>query len=91
MAPPIAAEAASVADLLAGASDRVTVSDGAGTSGARLERMQIDGVPHVVTYVDLDSDRAMRAAGCLVPAALLLWDVPDLLVPVTNEPIDLPT
>ena len=114
------AEAASVDDLLAGATDREPITDGAGKSGARLERVRIGGVPHVVKYVDLDSDWTMRTAGCLVPAPLQLWrrgvldrlparldqpivgvaqqgrgaallmrDVADLLVPVTDEPIPL--
>jgi hypothetical protein len=120
--PNAPAEAVSVADLLAGATDREPITDSAGKSGARLERVRIDGVPHVVKYIDLDSDWTMRTAGCLVPASLQLWrrgllarlpqcldqpivgiaqdgrgavllmrDVADLLVPVTDEPIDLPT
>ncbi|WP_019877116.1 phosphotransferase [Sporichthya polymorpha] len=122
MALPTAAEAASVAELLAAATDREPILDAAGKSGARLERVRIDGVPHVVKYVDLDSDWTMRTAGCLVPAALQLWrrgvlaclpdcidqpivgvaasergaallmrDVGDMLVPVCDDPIDLPT
>lgn len=116
--PNAPAEAVSVEDLLAGATDREPITDGAGKSGARLERVRIDGVPHVVKYVDLDGDWTMRTAGCLVPAPLQLWrrgilaalpdcidqpivgvaqagrgaallmrDVADLLVPVSDGPI----
>ncbi|MBA3743677.1 phosphotransferase [Sporichthya sp.] len=121
-APNAPVEASSVAELLADATDREPITDGAGKSGARLERVRIEGVSHVVKYVDLDSDWTMRTAGCLVPAALLLWrrgvftrlpacidqpiigvaayergaallmrDVADVLVPVSDDPIDLPT
>ncbi|HUR73706.1 MAG TPA: phosphotransferase [Sporichthya sp.] len=120
--PNAPAEAASVADLLAGATDREPITDGAGKSGARLERVRIEGVPHVVKYVELAADWTMRSAGCLVPAPLQLWrrgllaalphcidqpivgvapldrgaallmrDVAELLVPVTDDPIPLPT
>lgn len=119
---PSTAEVASVTELLANATDREPITDAAGKSGARLERVRIDGVPHVVKYLDLASDWTMRTAGCLVPAAVQLWrrgilarlpecldqpivgvavydrgaallmrDVGALLVPVTDEPIDLPT
>jgi hypothetical protein len=74
VAPPNSpAEAASVDELLAGATDREPITDGAGKSGARLERVRINGAPHVVKYIELDSDWTMRSAGCLVPAPLQLW------------------
>lgn len=110
-----------MADLLADATDREPITDGAGKSGARLERVRIGGVPHVVKYVELNTDWTMRSAGCLVPAPVQLWrrgllaalpdcidqpivgvaphgqgaallmrDVADLLVPVSDEPIPVP-
>jgi hypothetical protein len=114
--------AASVDELLAGATGREPMVDGAGKSGARLERVVLDGRPHVVKYVGLDDDWTMRAAGNLVPAPLTLWrrgilerlpaclhqpivgvavdgrgcallmaDVGEWLIPVTDEPIPLDT
>jgi hypothetical protein len=112
---------ASVADLLAGASE-ATPLDSVGKSGARLERVSIDGKPHVVKYLDPESDWTMRASGfdgfapvelwrrgilhalpaCLrqpivavaedavvegPPAALLMEDVSDWLVPTTDDPV----
>lgn len=115
-------ESESVNALLAHATEREPITDGAGKSGARLERVRIGGLPHVVKYIELDADWTMRSAGCLVPAPLQLWrrgllaalpdcidqpivgvaphgrgaallmrDVADLLVPVSDEPIPLPT
>lgn len=125
MAEPLAAPptlSASVGELLAGAVGRAPITDGAGKSGAHLERLCLDGEPYVVKYVDLATDWTMRTAGCLVPAAQQLWargllaqlppcidqpivgvaphdrgaallmrDVAHLLVPVSDEPITLPT
>ena len=84
--PPVAA---SVEELLAGATDRAPILDSAGKSGARLERITIDGRPFVVKYLDLAEDWTMRAAGDLGGATLTLWRrgllarLPDCL----NQPI----
>lgn len=81
--------AASVEELLAGASDRNPIVDGAGKSGARLERVVIDGEPYVVKYLHLADDWTMRAAGDLRGAAFTAWRrgllarLPDCL----NQPI----
>lgn len=64
--------AGSVAELLAGATG-ATAIDSAGKSGARLERVSIDGEPHVVKYLDPDTDWTMRAAGVDGSATLELW------------------
>ena len=64
--------AGSVDELLAGATD-ATAIDSAGKSGARLERVSIDGEPHVVKYLDPDTDWTMRAAGVDGSATLELW------------------
>ena len=64
--------ASSVDELLAGATD-VTEIDSAGKSGARLERVTIDGEPHVVKYLDPATDWTMRAAGVEGSTTLELW------------------
>jgi len=58
-----------VETLLAGASDREPILSGAGKSGARLERVVIDGQRYVVKYLHLADDWTMRAAGDLSGAA----------------------
>lgn len=81
--------AASVDELLAGASDREPMVDGAGKSGARLERVVIDGERYVVKYLHLVDDWTMRAAGDLSGASFTAWQrgllarLPDCL----NQPI----
>ena len=63
----------SVETLLAGASDREPIVGGAGKSGARLERVVIDGERYVVKYLHLADDWTMRAAGDLSGAAFTAW------------------
>jgi hypothetical protein len=65
--------AASVEELLAGATDREPIVEGAGKSGARLERVTIDGQRYVVKYLDLAEDWTMRVAGDLAGFSLTLW------------------
>ena len=65
--------AASVADLLADATDRRPFADSGGASGALLERVRIGGQPHVVKHVGPEDNWLMRAAGLLVPAPLTMW------------------
>jgi len=65
--------AGSVEELLAGATEREPLVDGAGKSGARLERVTIDGQRYVVKYLRLADDWTMRAAGELDGATLTLW------------------
>jgi hypothetical protein len=112
--------AESVDELLAGASEREPISDSAGKSGARLERVLIDGVPHVVKYIRRADDWTMRAAGDLRSTTYTVWsrgllhrlpdcinqpivalardgdgcavlmrDVGEWLVPVSDEPVPL--
>jgi hypothetical protein len=70
-------DAAPVADtvevLLADATERVPIEDGAGKSGARLERVLIDGEHFVLKHLSLTDDWTMRAAGDLGGAPLALW------------------
>jgi len=63
----------SVAELLAGASEREPIVDGAGKSGARLERVVIDGRRYVVKYLRIADDWTMRAAGDLAGATFTAW------------------
>ena len=62
----------SVAELTAGATDRRPL-DGPGKSGARLERVTIDGAPYVVKYLDQDDDWTLRVAGIPGSATVELW------------------
>jgi len=74
MASPAAVPVAdSVAELLAGASEREPIVDGAGKSGARLERVVIDGRRYVVKYLRIADDWTMRAAGDLAGATFTAW------------------
>jgi hypothetical protein len=61
-----------LADLLAAAAPGRPL-ESAGKSGARLERLVIDGEPHVLKYLALATDWTMRAAGCLPGATAELW------------------
>ena len=65
---------ASVTELIAGATERVSLTEGAGKSGARIERLVIGGQPYVLKHLDLAEDWTMRASGCLRGAPLLAWE-----------------
>src|SRR3984957_5579738 len=65
---------ASVAELIAGATERTSLTEGAGKSGATLERVVIGGQPYVLKHLDLAHDWTMRASGCLRGAPLVLWE-----------------
>ena len=65
--------AASIEALLADATEREPLVDGAGKSGAKLERVTIDGEAYVLKHLKLDDDWTMRAAGQLGGATLQLW------------------
>jgi hypothetical protein len=112
--------AESLSVMVGRAQDRVAL-DSAGKSGARLERLRIDGVGYVLKELDRRQDWTMRAAGVLAGAPALMWDrglldrlpdclnspivavevgattrllmhdVSDWLVPVTDEPVELST
>jgi hypothetical protein len=62
------------ASLIADATSRVSLTEGAGKSGARLERLIIGGEPYVLKHLDLAQDWTMRASGCLPGAPLLAWE-----------------
>src|SRR5580693_5396160 len=65
---------ASVTELIAGATSRVSLTEGAGKSGARIERLVMGGQPYVLKHLDLAQDWTMRASGCLRGAPLLAWE-----------------
>jgi hypothetical protein len=65
---------ASVAELIAGATSRISLTEGAGKSGARLERLVIGGQPYVLKHLDLAQDWTMRASGSLRGAPLVAWE-----------------
>lgn len=79
----------SVTELLAGATEREVIVDGAGKSGAVLERCLVQGKPYVLKHLRLTDDWTMRAAGDLEGAPLTMWrrglleQLPDCI----NQPI----
>ncbi len=62
----------SVRALLAG-SERREPLDTPGKSGARLERVWVDGQPYVVKYLDEDADWTLRAGAVPGSATVELW------------------
>ncbi len=71
------AEAGGLADLnelLSGATERETLEEAPGKSGARIERVVIDGQRFVLKHMDPGSDWSIRASGSLRGASLLLWE-----------------
>jgi hypothetical protein len=72
--PEVPASPASVAELIAAATERTALAEGAGKSGARLERLVIGGQPYVLKHLDLAQDWTMRASGCLPGAPLVAWE-----------------
>jgi hypothetical protein len=75
--------------MLARATERAPLVDGAGKSGALLERVIIGERPYVLKHLSLAEDWTMRAAGQLGGSTLALWQrgllaaLPDCL----NQPI----
>jgi len=63
-----------VAELLAGMTERTALDEVPGKSGARLERVVIDGQGYVLKHLDLRDDWTMRASGSLRGAPLELWE-----------------
>ncbi|MGH7747383.1 MAG: phosphotransferase, partial [Candidatus Dormibacteria bacterium] len=60
-------------ELLEGAEDRRPLFMGDGKSGSRIERVLIDGVPHVVKHLDVEESWIMRSTGDLGRRQLLLF------------------
>ena len=65
--------ASSVEELLARAERREVFRPADARSAAPFERLWIGGEPHVVKYVHVDHDVAMRSAGDLAPIPLRVW------------------
>jgi len=72
--PDAPSSSASAAELVAGATSRTSLTEGAGKSGARMERLVIAGQPYVLKHLDLAEDWTMRASGCLRGAPLVAWE-----------------
>ncbi len=78
-----------VSELLAGAQDVRPLDDAPGKSGARLDRLRIDGVDLVAKYLEPATDWTVRASGVLGGPMAALWTsgilqhLPDCL----NQPI----
>lgn len=65
--------AGSVEELLAGATGRTPMSTSDSKSGARFERVVIDGERYVVKHLHVDDDWIMRATGDLRCRPLTMW------------------
>jgi hypothetical protein len=65
--------AGTVEELLAGATDREPMHATDSKSGARFERVVIDGGRYVLKYLSRDDDWIMRATGDLAYRPLLVW------------------
>ena len=65
--------ATSVDALLAGATSRQPMEATDSKSGARFERVVIDGQPLVVKHLHVDDDWIMRSSGDVVGRPLLVW------------------
>jgi Phosphotransferase enzyme family len=78
-----------LAELLAAATVRQPLADAPGKSGARLERVVIDGRLYVLKHLDLGADWTMRASGSLRGVPLELWErgILDRLPDCINQPI----
>ena len=76
MPDPIAAGLAApgLDEMLAAATSREPIDDAPGKSGARLERLVIDGEQYVLKHMDIGSDWTIRATGCLRGAPLEAWE-----------------
>jgi hypothetical protein len=88
MTEPLVA-GADLASLLARADVREPLADAPGKSGARLERVEIDGRRYVLKHLDLAADWTMRASGSLRGVPLELWErgLLDRLPGCINQPI----
>jgi hypothetical protein len=64
---------ASVEELVGGVTERAPFTDSAGKSGARLERIIVDGRPYVLKHCRMAEDWTMRAAGVLGGPPLAVW------------------
>jgi hypothetical protein len=70
---PDRAVATTVEELLADATERRPMLSGDSKSGARFERVLIDGEPHIVKYLHVDDDWIMRSTGDLACRPVTVW------------------
>jgi hypothetical protein len=66
--------AASIDELVAGASSRVRMESTDSKSGARFERVVIDDEPYVLKHVDTASDWIMRQTGDVGLCPVVTWE-----------------
>jgi hypothetical protein len=66
--------AETLGELVARAAARAPL-EGPGKSGARLERLSIDGAPYVLKHLDRRRDWTLRASGLLRTPTAVLWDL----------------
>jgi hypothetical protein len=66
--------AESVAELVAGATDRRPFHNADGKSGSGFERLTIDGQPHVLKLMHVDDDWIARAVGDLTCRPVTVWE-----------------
>jgi hypothetical protein len=66
--------AGSVAELVAGATDRRAFRNADGKSGSGFERLTIDGLPHVLKLMHVDDDWIARAFGDLTCRPVTVWE-----------------
>lgn len=80
----------SVAELLAGATERVPFSHADGKSGVPMERVVIDGQRFMVKHLCVSDDWIMRATGDIGVRPLLVWEsgLLDRLPPVIDHAVE---
>ena len=71
--PDVRRVARSVDELVGADADPTPLISAAGKSGARLERVIVDGQPHVLKHLHSDDDWLVRATGDLAGRAITLW------------------
>lgn len=69
-APPVAS---SVDELVAGATSREPLKTADSLSGARFERLVIDGRPYVLKFLHVDDDWIQRCVGDVMVHAVRMW------------------
>src|SRR5712691_5015591 len=68
------AVAASIDDLVAGASSRVAMASADSKSGARFERVEIAGERFVLKHIDRADDWIMRQTGDIGCVPIVVWE-----------------
>jgi hypothetical protein len=83
------AAAASLAELLQGATARRPLDAHDAKSGSALERLEIDGEPHVLKHLHPDDDWTMRGFGDLGCRPVAVWTsgILDALPPVIDHAV----